>query len=60
MSEHVTASWHPESLPREFYPVIGIIALIVQPFLDRTTLEQVKSVDVAGQDLGIRRSDTAP
>src|SRR6478609_1992550 len=38
----------PRVAPREFYPVIGIIALIVQPFLDRRTLEQVKGVDVAG------------
>jgi hypothetical protein len=38
----------PRVAPREFYPIIGIIALIVQSFLDRTTLEQVKSVDVAG------------
>src|SRR3954452_263414 len=41
----------PRVAPREFYPVIGIIALIVQSFLDRTTLEQVKSVDVAGSTL---------
>src|SRR3954452_12921246 len=33
---------------REFCPVIGIIALIVQSFVYRTRLGQVKSVDVVG------------
>src|SRR6185436_8341391 len=38
----------PRVAPREFYPFIGIIALIVQSFLERTRLGQVRSVDVAG------------